>query len=195
MKNITKTILGGLAIGFVSCALFSQQAQAAQITGTIKFVGGVHLDNNQLGLATTVVTWFDIGGNAGHSTVLTADGSFSGIAPGTQSDMFNGWVFNPSTATPGLWSVGGFTFDLASATVTSQSNFFLNVLGQGTISGNGFDATPGTFSFTVDNSNGRPRVRFGFAAESSALPDGGATVMLLGAALGSLGMARRFLKK
>ena len=27
------------------------------------------------------------------------------------------------------------------------------------------------------------------------VPDGGATIMLLGAALGSLGMARRFLKK
>jgi hypothetical protein len=84
--------------------------------------------------------------------------------------------------------------EVLNQTVTSQSNFFLNVLGEGTISGNGFDATPGTFSFTVDNSNGRPRIRFGFAAESSALPDGGTTVMLLGAAIGALGMARRFLK-
>jgi hypothetical protein len=30
---------------------------------------------------------------------------------------------------------------------------------------------------------------------SATVPDGGATVMLLGAALGALGMARRFLKK
>jgi hypothetical protein len=191
-----KTILAVLAIGALSCALFSQQAQATQINGSIRFIGGVHLDNNQLGLATTVVTWFDLGLNPGHSTVLNGDGDFSGIAPGTQADMFNGWVFNPSTPTPGLWSVGGFTFDLASATIISQSNFFLNVLGEGTISGNGFDATPGTFSFTIDNANGRPRVLFGFAAEGSAVPtpDGGATVMLLGAAIGALGIARRFLK-
>ena len=195
MKNITKTILGWLAIGFVSCALFSQQAQAAQITGSIRFVGGVHFDTLLLGNATTVVTWFDIFQNPGHSSVLTGDGDFSGIAPGTQSDMFNGWVFNPSTPTAGLWSVGGFTFDLASATIITQSNFFLNVLGAGTISGNGFDATPGTFAFTIDNSDGRPRVKFGFASESSTVPDGGTTVMLLGAAIGSLGMARRFLKK
>ena len=191
-----KTILAVLAIGALSCALFSQQAQATPISGTIRFVGGVHLDNNHLGLATTVVTWFDLGLNPGRSNVLTGDGDFSGIAPGTQADMFNGWVFNPSTPTPGLWSVGGFTFDLASATIISQSNFFLNVLGEGTISGNGFDATPGTFSFTIDNANGRPRVLFGFAAEGSAVPtpDGGATVMLLGAAIGALGIARRFLK-
>jgi hypothetical protein len=34
-----------------------------------------------------------------------------------------------------------------------------------------------------------------FGPGANGVPDGGATVMLLGAALGSLGMARRFLKK
>jgi hypothetical protein len=34
-----------------------------------------------------------------------------------------------------------------------------------------------------------------FGSEGTNVPDGGSTVMLLGAALGSLGMARRFLKK
>ena len=194
IKTMKKTILAVLAIGALSCGLFSQQAQATQISGTIRFVGGVHLDNNHLGLATTVVTWFDLGLNPGHSTVLTGDGDLN-IAPGTQADMHNGWNFAGGGPQPGLWSVGGFTFDLASATITSQSNFFLNVLAEGTISGNGFDPTPGVFSFTIDNANGRPRVIFGFAAEGASLPDGGTTVMLLGAAIGALGMARRFLKK
>ena len=35
----------------------------------------------------------------------------------------------------------------------------------------------------------------GFVGPTGTVPDGGTTVMLLGAALGSLGMARRFLKK
>ena len=114
-----------------------------------------------------MVTWFDIFQNPGHSSVLTGDGDFSGIAPGTQADMFNGWVFNPSTADSRSMECFevGFTFDLASATIVTQSNFFLNVLGEGTISGNGFDDTPGTFALTIDNSDGRPRVRFGFASE------------------------------
>jgi hypothetical protein len=54
----------------------------------------------------------------------------------------------------------------------------------------GFDAAAHLFS----NSSGLT----GFAAEGEGpniVPDGGATVMLLGAALGALGMARRFLKK
>jgi hypothetical protein len=167
---------------------------ATSIMGNIDFVGGVHLDNVNLGSATTVATWFDISQNPGHSTVLIADGSFSGILPGTQADMFNGWVFNPSTATPGLWSVGGFTFDLVSATVMNQSNFFLNVLGSGTIHGIGLDDTPGTWSFTVDNSSGLPHVRFGFAAENNSVPDGGITVALLGIALVGVEVLRRKLK-
>jgi hypothetical protein len=38
------------------------------------------------------------------------------------------------------------------------------------------------------------QIRFSLAG-AVPTPDGGATVMLLGAALGSLGMARRFLRK
>ena len=34
-----------------------------------------------------------------------------------------------------------------------------------------------------------------FGSPGGQVPDGGTTVMLLGAALGSLGMARRFLKR
>ena len=36
-----KTILAILAMGALSCALFSQQAQAAHVTGTIEFGGAV----------------------------------------------------------------------------------------------------------------------------------------------------------
>jgi hypothetical protein len=50
-------------------------------------------------------------------------------------------------------------------------------------------------AFPANGANGA--IATGFAANGPcppAVPDGGATVMLLGAALGSLGMARRFLK-
>jgi hypothetical protein len=36
-------------------------------------------------------------------------------------------------------------------------------------------------------------VKFSFSANDNTVPDGGATVMLLGVALGALGMARRYL--
>jgi hypothetical protein len=56
------------------------------------------------------------------------------------------------------------------------------------------DPTAMDWSFTTQSSGGRPRTTFSFSANGVAVPDGGSAVMLLGAALGALGMARRFLK-
>src|SRR4029450_13260 len=97
--------------------------------------------------ATRVVTWFDVFHNAGFSSVTSATGDFSGIAPGTQATMGQPWIFNPSTPTPGLWSVGGFTFDLLSSTIVTQTAKNLSIEGTGTVSGNGFDATAMDWSF------------------------------------------------
>jgi VPDSG-CTERM motif len=168
---------------------------AAAIEGNINFAGAVHLDNNNLGSATTVVTWFDAFNNAGKTSVVPgATGAFSVIPAGTSATMAQPWVFNPSTPTAALWSVGGFTFDLLSATVVSQSNTFLNVLGTGIVSGNGFDPTSATWSFTVNNSNGQPKMMFSFAANNNSVPDGGITVALLGIALVGVEVLRRKLK-
>jgi VPDSG-CTERM motif len=84
---------------------------------------------------------------------------------------------------------------LALQTAVSQSNTFLNVLGTGIVSGNGFDPTQATWSFTVNNSNGRPKIMFSFAANADAVPDGGSAVALLGLALTGLEVLRRKLKR
>jgi hypothetical protein len=136
-----------------------------------------------LATATRVTTW-------NSSFVLQDSGSFSSIAPGTNVTMAAPWIFNPSTNTPSLWSVGGFTFDLTSSVIVSQSATFLNITGLGTISGNGFDTTPGTFSFTASDSNGQNQTTFGFQAQSTAVPEP-STLALLGAGIGSLVAARK----
>jgi len=194
MKSLSKTLLAVLATGVLSCAVFSQQAQASQINGNINFAGSVQFDTNLLQNVTKVVTWFDILNHAGFSSVAPGGtGDFAGIAPGTQATMAQPWIFIPSTPTPGLWSVGGFTFDLLTSTVVTRNSTFLNISGTGIVSGNGFDPTSMEWSFTAQNAGGRPRTIFSFSANGVAVPDGGATVMLLGAALGVLGMTRRFL--
>ena len=48
------------------------------------------------------------------------------------------WNFN-SGPLAGLWSVGGFTFNLTASSIVMQGNGFLTVSGTGTITGNGFD--------------------------------------------------------
>jgi hypothetical protein len=198
MKNLSKTMLALLATGVLGCAVFSQQAQAIPIDGNINFVGAVQLDNNNLALATTVNIWFDVFNNPGQSTVAPgATGNFSGIPAGTSATMAQPWIFNPSTPTPDLWSVGGFTFELLTATVVTQTANFLNVLGTGTISGNGFDPTAATWGFTINNSDGLPHLIFSFGGDSStrtSVPDGGSAVALLGLAFIGIEVLRRKLR-
>jgi hypothetical protein len=142
-----------------------------------------------------VVTWFDVFHNAGFSSVTSATGDFSGIAPGTQATMGQPWIFNPSTPTPGLWSVGGFTFNLLSSTIVTQTAKNLSIEGTGTVSGNGFDATTMDWSFTTQSSGGKTRTTFSFSANGLAVPDGGSAVALLGLALTGVEVLRRRLKR
>jgi hypothetical protein len=186
MKNLTKTTFAVLAIGFLSCTLFPQQAQATLITGDITFNGIVTYDSISLGSATRVVTW-------NSSNVSSSSGNFAAFTfVGQLVTMAATYSFSPSTPTPGLWSVGGFTFDLISTTIVSQSNSFLNLIGTGFVSGNGFDPTPFRWSF-ASTSAGGSHTTFGFTSDATAVPDGGITVTLLGVALWALGIARRFM--
>ena len=195
--KLPKTILAVLTIGALSCALFSQQAQATATSGNINFAGSVQFNTTNLATATRVVTWFDANHNAGFSSVVGgATGDFSGIAAGTQATMAQPWIFNPSTPTPGLWSVAGFTFDLLSSTIVTQSSSFLNITGTGIITGNGFDPTAGTWAFSVQSAGGRRLVEFSFSANANdnGVPDGGSAVALLGLALTGIEVLRRKLR-
>ena len=178
-----------LVIGSISCALFSQQAQAAQINGQILLGGRVTFDA-PVGSATTVTQWFDVFQNPGMSSVLATSGDFSFVPLLSSATMATPWVFNPSTPTPSLWHVGIWTFDLISATIVTQLPNFINVEATGIIHGTGFDDTPGTFQFTVTGTG----MRIGFAALTTAVPDGGSAVALLGLALIGIEGLRRKLR-
>src|SRR6266404_3993125 len=117
MKTINKTILTMVAVGLLSGGLLCQQAQATPITGDITFGGVVTFDSVHLNLAKEVKAW--------NLAIVTSDsGSFSSIPILTNITMTAPWIFNPSTATIPLWQVGGFTFDLTSSTIVSQSTTF-----------------------------------------------------------------------
>jgi hypothetical protein len=195
MKNLTKTILAVLTTGLLSCGLFSQQAQATAINGNINFAGSVQFDTNSLATATTVMTWFDINGNGGFSNVVPGGtGNFAGIPAGTQATMGQPWIFSPSTPTPGLWSVGGFTFDLLSSTIVTQNASTLVISGTGIVSGNGFDPTPMDWMLTTQSAGGRTGTIFSFSANGVTVPDGGSAIALLGVALVGVEGARRMIR-
>ena len=197
MKNLTKTILTLIAAGFALTALSTQEAQAAKINGRIDFAGSLMFDSSALQNVTQVVEWRDVFGNAGFSNVAAFNGSFVGFVNlGDQATMATPWTFLPPPGgQPALWSVGGFTFDLTSATVVTQNAMFLNIRGVGTVSGNGFEDTTARWAFTVQNAGGGTGDFFSFSANtSSSVPDGGSAVALLGISLVAIEFVRRKLR-
>jgi hypothetical protein len=192
MKNLRRIILAVVTTGLLSGGLFCQQAQAVPtrtIDGYINFSGAVRFNTNSLLTATRVAKF--------RTTIVVGSATTGDFATHTTNGesvaMAHTYTFSPSTPTPGLWSVGGFTFDLTSSTIVSRSAFFLNIVGTGTVSGNGFDPTAGQWSFTATSSDGRTRSTFGFQAQTSA-PDGGSAAALLGIALVGVEALRRKFK-
>jgi protein with PEP-CTERM/exosortase system signal len=194
MKNLTKTILALLAAGLVTTALSTHEAQAARINGTIDFAGAVHFDSSHLDAVNQVLTWRDVNGNLGFSNVAAFTGDFGGfVTLGQQATMATPWTFIPSTDTPGLWSVGGFSFHLLSSIVVTRDAEFLNIKGSGIVSGNGFDPTNANWAFSVQDAGGTHDF-FSFSANVATVPDGGSAVALLGISLGAIEFIRRKLR-
>ena len=151
-------------------------AQAVPITGMLNISGTAHYDAP---IATaTRVTMFEDVVTGGANT-----GSFAGIGAMVPVTMTSPYIFNPSTPTPALWSVGGFTFDLTATTFLQQSIHGILIEGTGTIMGNGFDPTAGIWSFSQQAGKGTTLT---FSATTSAVPDGGMTATLLGLGLAGL---------
>jgi hypothetical protein len=163
---LVRTILAVLAAGLVSSALFTQEAQAAPVTGDIGFIGAAHLNTTSLATATAVDTWFNCNGVPGFLTVSHVTGVYAGIPLCSDVLIAAPWIFNPSVPTPALWSVGGFTFSLTSDVVVLQTATFLNVAGTGIVSGNGFDPTPAHWAFTTQSAGGRTEAVFTLSADT-----------------------------
>jgi len=141
--------------------------EAAPITGSITIKGGAHLDSTSANTATKVTEWLN--GSGAKPTVASRSGSFTGfVSAGAAVTMAAPWNFNSPSALANLWSVGGFTFNLTASTITHQGKEFLAVSGTGTITGNGFDPTPGSWKFSTQNPSANSV--FSFSASSRASP-------------------------
>ena len=178
MSRPLKLIIA-FTVAFFGCGLASH-ATATLITGSINLSGLVQYDTGDLNTADAIT-------KSGTKTGAV-DGSFGGIALGTAAPFSGSWKFDPSTAMPGLWSVGGFTFDLMTSTIVNQGGGSLTLSGSGVVSSIGFDATVGAWTFTSTSSrNGK----FTFVAGNGAVPDGGSALALLGIALLGIEALRR----
>ena len=186
--NITKVFASVFAAGFFGFGLLCQQAAAIPIAGEISFTGKYTLDNADLALATAFTSF---------SNVLVSDGTGDYVGTTGASVNYSPFVFDPLAAsgvTP-LWefTLGGtaYSFDLLSVSVMTPRNpYFLVLNGSGTANITGFDSTPGEWILSA-NSFG---TTFSFSASNQAhVPEGGATIALLGLALVGVEGLRRML--
>jgi hypothetical protein len=191
MNNMIK-LAGVVAVAIA----VTQTIQATPINGNIGFTGGVTYDTSSAGTATEVTSWIT-------PQVTLVSGDFKtpapfAVAPGTPATFSSSaWVFNTATGLNPFWSVGGFTFQLLSSFIFSQggvpgSTGFVVVDGTGIVSGNGFTPTTMSWSFTSqDPKSGSNPDSWTFSASANSVPDGGATVMLLGIALSGAALLRK----
>jgi hypothetical protein len=180
MKNMFK--FAGVAALVLA---LSQTLQAVPITGAIGFTGRVSLDTTSAGTATEVVNWVN-------PAVNGTTGSFTTVANATSVNFASPWFFTTTSPINTFWTVGGFTFQLLSSWITYQGGGSVIVNGTGIVSGNGYTATTLGWSFTTQDPavTSNPST-FTFSASSNSVPDGGATVMLLGIALSGVALLRR----
>jgi hypothetical protein len=156
-------------------------ASAVPITGGISFVGGYTPNNPDLSAATSVTF--------GPTFVFGANGAFSSLFLAPVS-MYSPLAINPTALPAGpLWSVGGFALTLSSLIETDVHPDTLTLRGVGMIHSTNpsLSDTSGKWVATF-NSLGNT---FSWSSSSSAVPDGGLTLVLLGMAVSGLGFMRR----
>ncbi|MDB6132511.1 MAG: 2-deoxy-D-gluconate-3-dehydrogenase [Verrucomicrobiales bacterium] len=185
-------------------------ASAAQISGSINFSSaagsGVTFQKNLAGTATNtqsnavgVKSW-------GTVQVDSRDGDYSSVAAGSFVTMnATPWIFDPSTPYTPFWTVGNFSFSLLSSSILTRVAGALVITGTGEVTAldNSFEPTTGTWFFSSvgvgtdpDRNPRTPRI-FSFSSNTTSVasvPDGGATVALLGVSLlGLYGVRRKLM--
>jgi hypothetical protein len=176
-----------LVLGACLVLFLQRNALAASITGDIYFDGKAKFDTRSLATASQVNRWKNV--QVGSDT-----GDFATFAsPENPVVMASPWVFASSAPFSGLWSVGGFTFDLTLSVVAFRSRNFLDLQGVGTVSGHGFDVTSGDWSVTFTKHRRGRLFWFSFEADppvaqppAASVPESGSTGALL--ALGLIGL-------
>jgi hypothetical protein len=187
MKNMTKiACVAGLALAL------SQTTQAVPVTGAIGFGGNVTWNTSSAATATQVTSFIG-------TQVISDTGAFASFITPIAPAVFTSstWNLNDLVTMNAFWTAGGFTFNLLSSSIIAQggtpgSTGFVIVNGTGTVTGNGYTPTTVSWSFTSqDPKSGTNPDQWTFSASANSVPDGGATVMLLGIALSGAALLKK----
>ena len=166
--------------------LFAGAASAVPIVGSIN-IASFNDPLFSFNTAANTVTF----GAAPNSVVTFRTGSYVAV-PLLATIGYNSFTYSPFLPVSPLWSTT--TAGLASFNLTSITSIDevvgLGLVGTGTAFLSGFDPTPGTWTFTASQTGST--FSFDSINSSARVPDGGATLALLGVSFLGLGGARRF---
>jgi len=129
-----------------------------------------------MGTNTTVV--HDFGGSEGTQTLYRTTNTFGSLPTASATGAVSG-----TGTTIDLNALGTFTYLFAKYDGQNDNSVVWNIAG-----------LTGVITIPADGPLGYGLSGWILFGPTGTVPDGGTTVMLLGAALGALGMARRFLK-
>lgn len=158
--------------------------RAVPITGSIAFGGTVQLDGSTVSDSSHVNGWGAV------NKVNSALGSFAGLN-GQSVNLSGPWSFY-SGASYDFWNIGGFQFNLSSSSVFDDFNGVLTIVFMGNVTGNNYDPTAFTGKVKITNpANPNGAFTYTESLDFVTVPDGGTTVLLLGAVLAGLALIRR----
>jgi hypothetical protein len=174
---------GTLTINLINSTHASVSFASNTVNGHTYLFGG----NNAFALQVNASSF------TGGSFVGGRVGGFTGsLSLGGAQNMNGFGLFNFSIA-----DTDGFkdAFDHLTFTLTNSSGVWASAANVLSLNAKGYDAAGHVFVSDLVNGKYKNLNATGFAAEGPSttnVPDGGLTVMLLGTALGALGMVRRF---
>jgi hypothetical protein len=161
---------------------------AASITGTVELSGAFTPINSGGGTATLgAATGIDFKNNL--ATVVDSSGDLAALTPISTTATMTDFQFNPLSPSPvTVWSAGIFAFSLESVAITTQNSTALVLNGSGTLTGTGFDPTPGTWVLTGQTASG---VTFSWSSSNAVVPVPPAVWLFGSGLVGMAGIARR----
>jgi hypothetical protein len=185
-KNM-KIIQNKLLMTAAVVCLLSLKASATAITGGVAFAGQVTPSGGNVNTANTFTF--------GTVFITSAGGSYAPVPAGT-TVTYNTLNLAGSLPVAPLWTFdfGGKTYDfnLTSINVIDRGvPTAITATGFGTLQISGFQDTVGSWTFTANQDGGQ----FSFSTSNGAVPDGGTTITLLGAALSGLACVGALRKK